>query len=80
METIGDAYMIVGGVPKKCDAHALSTAKMAFSMIKAMKTLKDPSDKSGKGHLKLRVGWCDVMPSYCKLSFHCGLNHNDSER
>lgn len=56
METIGDAYMIVGGVPKVSDEHALNTIEMAFAMLNAMKTLRDPSDRTGKSHLKLRVG------------------------
>ena len=56
METIGDAYMIAGGVPKQIPTHAENIAEMAFSMLNAMKTLKDPSDRTGQGHLKLRVG------------------------
>lgn len=56
VETIGDAYMIVGGVPQQCDEHALYVAEMAFAMLAAMMTLKDPSDRTGKDHLRLRVG------------------------
>lgn len=56
VETIGDAYMIVGGVPHKTDEHAFFIAKMAFAMLTAMVTLKDPSDKTGRGHLRLRIG------------------------
>ncbi|KAF6018282.1 hypothetical protein EB796_023412 [Bugula neritina] len=57
VETIGDAYMIAGGIPKPCDKHASSIAEMAFAMLNAMKTLKDPSDETDTGaHLKLRVG------------------------
>lgn len=72
VETIGDAYMIVGGVPKKADTHALNIAEMSFSMLNAMKTLKDPSDRSGKGHLKLRVG----MHNYTHADRHtCANTH-----
>jgi len=49
--------MIAGGIPKPCDKHASSIAEMAFAMLNAMKTLKDPSDETDTGaHLKLRVG------------------------
>ena len=56
METIGDAYMIVGGVPTPTNKHALLVAEMAFSMLRALKTLRDPSDRTGKSHLRLRIG------------------------
>lgn len=56
VETIGDAYMIAGGVPKPISDHAINIVEMAFSMLKAMRTLKDPSDRTGKDHLKLRIG------------------------
>lgn len=48
--------MIAGGVPKYKPDHAINIVEMAFSMLNAMKTLKDPCDKTGKDHLKLRVG------------------------
>lgn len=56
METIGDAYMIVGGVPEKSDNHALEVAEMAFDMLRCMKGLRNPADKQTKSHLKLRIG------------------------
>ena len=56
VETIGDAYMVVGGVPMKSDRHAVEVAEMAFAMLNCMKSLKDPSDKTGRRHLELRIG------------------------
>ncbi len=36
IKTIGDAYMVVGGVPLPQADHALRCAKMAFEMLAAM--------------------------------------------
>lgn len=66
METIGDGYMIVGGVPRKSDRHAQEVAEMAFAMLRCMKSLKDPSDRTGRAHLELRIG----KLSYCVIPLH----------
>ena len=78
VETIGDAYMIVGGVPTQCDEHAMHVAEMAFAMLRAMKTLKDPSDKTGKEHLKLRVGMesINILP-FNKAYIYKMVNNNN---
>ncbi|MFY7999043.1 MAG: adenylate/guanylate cyclase domain-containing protein [Candidatus Kapaibacteriota bacterium] len=39
IKTIGDAYMIVGGVPNPCDDHAESVAKMALEMQNTVRML-----------------------------------------
>lgn len=33
METVGDKYMAVSGLPNVCDNHAVSIAKLALDMI-----------------------------------------------
>lgn len=33
METIGDAYMVVGGLPTRCDNHAARVCNQALDMI-----------------------------------------------
>lgn len=43
METIGDAYMAVGGAPVKDVLHAARTCDMAMDMVDAIQDLTDPS-------------------------------------
>lgn len=54
VETIGDAYMVVSGVPERSMYHAEHVADLALDMIAAMPTLSDPSKSSE--HLKIRIG------------------------
>ena len=44
VETIGDAYMVVGGLPKPTDTHADRVVSMAFGMIEVSKTVLSPVD------------------------------------
>lgn len=53
METIGDAYMVVGGAPVYDENHAHRVCDMALDMIDAIQDVKDPS--TGR-HLQIRVG------------------------
>ncbi|XP_046452235.1 soluble guanylate cyclase 88E-like isoform X2 [Daphnia pulex] len=53
VETIGDAYMAVGGAPVKDVLHAARTCDMAMDMVDAIQDLTDPS--TGQ-HLRIRVG------------------------
>ena len=46
VETIGDAYMVVGGLPKPCDNHAEKVAHMACSMMEASRKVLSPVDKT----------------------------------
>lgn len=54
VETIGDAYMIVSGVPERSKYHAEHVADLALDMISAMPSLVDPSESFP--HLKIRIG------------------------
>ncbi|CAM1332064.1 Uncharacterised protein g10761 [Pycnogonum litorale] len=74
VETIGDAYMVVSGLPERNGKnHAKEIAKMALSLLKAVENFKirhQPEEK-----LKLRIGihtgsCCagvvgKTMPRYC---------------
>ncbi|KAJ7327754.1 hypothetical protein OS493_026633 [Desmophyllum pertusum] len=72
VETIGDAYMVVGGLPKPCDNHAEKVAHMACSMMEASRKVLSPVDKTP---LKIRIGIHSgsvmagvvgkMMPRYC---------------
>lgn len=42
METIGDAYMVVGGVPIPKDTHAERVANFALGMRIAAREVKNP--------------------------------------
>ena len=46
METIGDAYMVVGGLPKPCDNHAEKVAHMGCSMMEASRKVLSPVDRT----------------------------------
>ena len=59
METIGDAYMVVGGLPKPCDNHAEKVANMALGMMEAAEKVLSPVDKKP---LKVSV-WLHLNPS-----------------
>ncbi|CAG2169153.1 unnamed protein product, partial [Oppiella nova] len=74
VETIGDAYMVVSGLPERIgDRHAKEIASMALEMLESVKTFKirhRPEDK-----LQLRIGIHTgpvvtgvvgrTMPRYC---------------
>jgi class 3 adenylate cyclase len=52
IKTIGDAYMVVGGLPERSDGHELAVARMALDM---MAVTKDVRDAEG-GSFSLRIG------------------------
>uniref|UniRef100_A0A061QTS4 Tkl dicty4 protein kinase n=1 Tax=Tetraselmis sp. GSL018 TaxID=582737 RepID=A0A061QTS4_9CHLO len=75
VETIGDAYMCVGGLPEPQEDHTLRIARMALDCIDAAnQTLIDPEDLS-LGYINIRVGFHsgpvmasvvgDLNPRYC---------------
>ncbi len=52
IKTIGDAYMLAGGVPTpQCD-HAIKVAEIALDMMDVMKRI----NRRNNSHLKLRIG------------------------
>ena len=42
VETIGDAYMVVGGLPMRCNNHAERVCNQALDMIKYSQRVKNP--------------------------------------
>ncbi|OWF42108.1 Atrial natriuretic peptide receptor 1 [Mizuhopecten yessoensis] len=73
VETIGDAYMVVSGVPNVTEAHASEIAKMALELVEESKIFVIPH-RNGD-NLKIRVGLHSghvcagvvgmKMPRYC---------------
>jgi guanylate cyclase, other len=53
VETIGDSYMIVSGVPDSNDNHAVEIIEMGFEMLNLIASMKNPLDKSP---LMIRLG------------------------
>jgi class 3 adenylate cyclase len=53
VETIGDAYMVVSGLPEKKEMHADALADFALDMIEAAHTVRSPRDGQP---LQIRVG------------------------
>ena len=43
VETIGDAYMVVSGLPERTEKHAIEIVEMAFDMLAAISTLRNPA-------------------------------------
>uniref|UniRef100_A0A8C6XCA4 guanylate cyclase n=1 Tax=Naja naja TaxID=35670 RepID=A0A8C6XCA4_NAJNA len=72
VETIGDAYMVVGGVPVPVSTHAERVANFALGMIIAAKEIKNPVSENP---IQIRVGIHtgsvlagvvgEKMPRYC---------------
>ncbi|XP_078693882.1 atrial natriuretic peptide receptor 1-like [Branchiostoma floridae x Branchiostoma belcheri] len=73
VETIGDAYVVVSGLPERNSNHAAEIARMALEMLRAVQTFRIRHRKSEQ--LKLRIGIhtgpCAAgvvgrkMPRYC---------------
>ena len=73
VETIGDAYMVVSGLPDKTDKHAGNIASLAIELLAAVQTFRIPHRPNDI--LRLRIGIHSgpvvagvvglAMPRYC---------------
>ena len=53
METIGDAYMVVSGLPEKNESHADAIVTFSLAMIDVMSEIENPVTG---GSLQIRIG------------------------
>jgi len=44
VETIGDAYVVVGGLPVSTERHADDVVSMAFGMVEVTEMVTSPAD------------------------------------
>ncbi|XP_050670910.1 guanylate cyclase 32E-like [Leptidea sinapis] len=73
VETIGDAYMVVGGLPERCSRHAAEVASLALHMLDAIPSITINSIPAAKLRIRIGVnsGQCAAgvvgtkMPRYC---------------
>ena len=73
VETIGDAYMVVSGLPQPNQNHACEIARMALALLDSVETFKIPHLPEKKLELRigLHTGPCVAgvvglkMPRYC---------------
>lgn len=73
METIGDAYMVVGGLPIRCSDHAENVATMALHLLHLAGRFRIRHLPGSPLHLRigLHTGACCAgvvgltMPRYC---------------
>jgi len=75
VETIGDAYMCVGGLPEMQENHTVRVALFALSAIKAANSTLVDEDEPKLGHINIRVGFHsgpvvasvvgELNPRYC---------------
>eukprot|EP00118_Oscarella_pearsei_P025486 m.308265 g.308265 ORF g.308265 m.308265 type:complete len:699 (+) comp43651_c0_seq1:3181-5277(+) len=73
VETIGDAYMVVGGLTNPLDKHEEMVCNQALDMMAVVQRVRDPTSKSDHIHIRVGVHSGEVMagvvghlmPRYC---------------
>ncbi|XP_063380503.1 guanylate cyclase 32E-like [Cydia fagiglandana] len=73
VETIGDAYMVVGGVPERCSRHAAEVASLALHVLDAVPKIRMRNMPAARLHIRIGIhsGQCAAgvvgvkMPRYC---------------
>ena len=56
VETIGDAYMVSGGVPERTNLHAANVCSFALALLENMKNFKISNDSDPNERVKVRIG------------------------
>jgi len=56
IKTIGDSYMVAGGLPTPNSTHAVDIVNAALCILKFIDELKEQKIKEGKSYFELRIG------------------------
>ncbi|XP_041977995.1 guanylate cyclase 32E-like [Aricia agestis] len=73
VETIGDAYMVVGGLPERCARHAAEVASLALHVLESVPKIHMRHMPAARLHIRIGIhsGQCAAgvvgmkMPRYC---------------
>ncbi|XP_047024800.1 guanylate cyclase 32E [Helicoverpa zea] len=73
VETIGDAYMVVGGLPERCSRHAAEVASLALHVLDSVPKIRSRHMPAARLHIRIGIhsGQCAAgvvgvkMPRYC---------------
>ncbi|CAH0719630.1 unnamed protein product, partial [Brenthis ino] len=73
VETIGDAYMVVGGLPERCSRHAAEVASLALHILESVPKIRMRHMPAARLHIRIGIhsGQCAAgvvgikMPRYC---------------
>ena len=66
-ETLCDAlYMVVSGVPDRCDDHAFNITELALDLLRSVRKMHNPADE--KVALHLRVGSSPVYRAVLQIA------------
>lgn len=63
VETIGDAYVVVGGLPEPAIDHADRCVRMALDMVQVIRTVRSPADRE-----PIQVSWRAFRQHFGSLS------------
>jgi len=71
VETIGDAYMVVGGLPTRYDNHAERVCNQALDMMLSCQDVRSPVDGNPINVCTVIIYVWLVIPVYnCVLAYH----------
>lgn len=69
VETIGDAYMVVSGLPIRHDSHCTEIASMALEMLESVKTfnIRHKPNQLLQLRIGIHTGWYNVVAMFANI-------------